>query len=193
VFKNLKMMKHRTTQRDAIQQVIRIKDRALAAAEILYAGRQMVPSLNQSTMFRNLKLLIEKGWLRKINHPVRGPHNLLQLLVILYIAVGMPVAHPLIHEHSEHDRSGPAYGGLHFHSLAGEGETHHCPICDFEATNQLHATVCNLVPDWNQPLDDFVFINVSFSLKAAPQSVDARSPPSLSAISQSVAFLAFLG
>jgi Fur family ferric uptake transcriptional regulator len=67
------MMKHRTTQRDAIKQVIREKDRALDAAEILLAARQMVPSLNQSTVFRNLKLLIENGWLRKINHPARGP------------------------------------------------------------------------------------------------------------------------
>jgi Fur family ferric uptake transcriptional regulator len=67
------MMKHRTTQRDAIKQVIREKDRALDAAEILLAGCQMVPSLNQSTVFRNLKLLIENGWLRKINHPDRGP------------------------------------------------------------------------------------------------------------------------
>lgn len=51
-------MKHRTTQRDAIKQVIRERDRALDAAEILLAGRQMVPSLNQSTVFHNLKLLM---------------------------------------------------------------------------------------------------------------------------------------
>ncbi|MFZ1955978.1 MAG: transcriptional repressor [Desulfobacterales bacterium] len=29
--------------------------------------------MNQSTVYRNLKLLVEKGWLRKINHPARGP------------------------------------------------------------------------------------------------------------------------
>jgi len=67
------MMKRRTTQRDAIQQVIREKDRTLNAEEILCAARRVVKSLNQSTVYRNLKLLVEKGWLQKINHPVRGP------------------------------------------------------------------------------------------------------------------------
>jgi Fur family ferric uptake transcriptional regulator len=67
------MMQRRTTQRDAIQHVIREKDRALNAGEILRAARQMVTSLNQSTVYRNLKLLVEKGWLRKINHPAKGP------------------------------------------------------------------------------------------------------------------------
>jgi len=36
-------------------------------------ARRVVDSLNQSTVYRNLKLLVEKGWLRKINHPARGP------------------------------------------------------------------------------------------------------------------------
>lgn len=66
-------MKRKTTQRDAIQQVLQEKDCALEAEEILCAARQLVNSLNQSTVYRNLKLLLEKGWLRKINHPTRGP------------------------------------------------------------------------------------------------------------------------
>jgi Fur family ferric uptake transcriptional regulator len=67
------MIKRRTPQRDAIQQVIREEDRALNADEILCTARQVINSLNQSTVYRNLKLLVEKGWLRKINHPARGP------------------------------------------------------------------------------------------------------------------------
>jgi Fur family ferric uptake transcriptional regulator len=67
------MMKRRTTQRDAIQKVILERDRALNAEEILRAACRLVDSLNQSTVYRNLKLLVEEGWLQKINHPARGP------------------------------------------------------------------------------------------------------------------------
>ena len=65
-------MKRRTTQRSAIQEVFQEKDRPLAIEEILDAGRQIVESLDQSTVYRNLKLLVKNGWLRKINHPCLG-------------------------------------------------------------------------------------------------------------------------
>ena len=32
----------------------------------------MVETLNQATVYRNLKLLVERGWLRKINTPESG-------------------------------------------------------------------------------------------------------------------------
>ncbi len=62
----------RTSQRHAIQEVFRQNDRPLGIEEILYAGRRTVGSLNQATVYRNLKLLVAKGWLRKIDQPALG-------------------------------------------------------------------------------------------------------------------------
>jgi Fur family ferric uptake transcriptional regulator len=65
-------MKRKTNQRNAIQQVFLKIDRPLSIDEILESGRQTVSSLNQATVYRNLKLLVQKGWLKKINTPKLG-------------------------------------------------------------------------------------------------------------------------
>lgn len=65
-------MKRKTNQRNAIQEVFRKIDRPLDINEILETGRRTVESLNQATVYRNLKILVEKGWLKKINTPERG-------------------------------------------------------------------------------------------------------------------------
>jgi Fur family ferric uptake transcriptional regulator len=65
-------MKRQTSQRLALQEVFRREERPLGVEEILKRGREIVGSLNQATVYRNLKLLQEQGWLRKINHPGLG-------------------------------------------------------------------------------------------------------------------------
>ena len=65
-------MKRKTSQRAAIEQTFRNQDRALGIEEILQNGREAVESLNLATVYRNLKLLVEKGWLKQINHPLLG-------------------------------------------------------------------------------------------------------------------------
>ena len=65
-------MKRNTSQRAAIEQVFQQKNRPLGVEEILKAGREIVESLNQATVYRNLKLLVEKGGLTQINHPALG-------------------------------------------------------------------------------------------------------------------------
>jgi Fur family ferric uptake transcriptional regulator len=65
-------MRRKTSQRNAIQQVFKEKDRPIGIEEILKAGRRIVESLDQSTVYRNLKILVENGVLRKINHPSLG-------------------------------------------------------------------------------------------------------------------------
>lgn len=65
-------MKRKTIQRTAIEQVFRQQDRPLGIEEILNNGRAIVESLNQATVYRNLKLLVESGWIKKINHPSLG-------------------------------------------------------------------------------------------------------------------------
>jgi Fur family ferric uptake transcriptional regulator len=65
-------MKRKTTQKEAIQQVFRQADRPLGIEEILRAGRERVPALNRATVYRNVKLFLEEGWLVRFNHPTRG-------------------------------------------------------------------------------------------------------------------------
>ena len=65
-------MKRNTTQRMAIEQVFRQHDRPLGMDEILEYGRELVETLNQATVYRNLKILIDDGWLKRIAHPTIG-------------------------------------------------------------------------------------------------------------------------
>ena len=65
-------MKRETNQRNAIQAVFRREDRPLRVDEIVQTGRALVGSLNQATVYRNLKMLVESGWLRKIHTPELG-------------------------------------------------------------------------------------------------------------------------
>ena len=65
-------MKRKTNQRNAIQEVFLKTDRPLSINEILETGRRSVGSLNQATVYRNLKLLVEEGWLKKIHTPELG-------------------------------------------------------------------------------------------------------------------------
>ena len=65
-------MKRKTSQREAIEQVFSRQDRPLSVAAILKTGRAIVGSLNQATVYRNLKIMVEKGSLQQINHPSLG-------------------------------------------------------------------------------------------------------------------------
>jgi Fur family transcriptional regulator, ferric uptake regulator len=65
-------MKRKTVQRGAIQDVFLKENRPLKVEEILEIGRNIVESLNQATVYRNLKLLVESGWLKAIHHPDAG-------------------------------------------------------------------------------------------------------------------------
>jgi Fur family transcriptional regulator, ferric uptake regulator len=65
-------MKRKTNQRNAIQEVFGKIDRPLGIAEILSGGREAVQSLNEATVYRNLKRLVETGWLQKISSPNLG-------------------------------------------------------------------------------------------------------------------------
>jgi Fur family transcriptional regulator, ferric uptake regulator len=66
-------MKRKTNQRSAIQEVFGTTDRPLGIDEILQVGRKTVNSLNQATVYRNLKIMVESGWLKKISTPESGP------------------------------------------------------------------------------------------------------------------------
>lgn len=61
-----------TTQRMTIKEVFNQKNRPLRVDEILEYGCKHAKSLNQSTVYRNLKLLVNEGWLERISHPSLG-------------------------------------------------------------------------------------------------------------------------
>jgi Fur family transcriptional regulator, ferric uptake regulator len=65
-------MKRKTSQRTALENVFDKEDRPLGVEEILKSGREFVGSLNQATVYRNLKTMVEKGALRQVSHPVSG-------------------------------------------------------------------------------------------------------------------------
>jgi Fur family transcriptional regulator, ferric uptake regulator len=65
-------MKRNTNQRAAIKKVFQKIDRPLSIEEILEAGREAVESLNQATVYRNLKILVQEGWLTRISTPDMG-------------------------------------------------------------------------------------------------------------------------
>ena len=54
-------MKRKTSQRAAIEQVFCQLDRPLGIEEILETGRMAVLSLNQATVCRNVKQLLENS------------------------------------------------------------------------------------------------------------------------------------
>ena len=61
-----------TTQRTAIENVFKQHERPLGVDEVLKYGRGLVASLNQATVYRNLKILVDDGWLKRVLHPTRG-------------------------------------------------------------------------------------------------------------------------
>ncbi len=65
-------MTRRTAQREAIQMVFENHPRLLRINEIIEYGRELVPSLDPATVYRNLSRLEQEGWLVRFVHPELG-------------------------------------------------------------------------------------------------------------------------
>lgn len=66
------VLKRNTTQRTAIEQVFTQHERPLGVDEILAYGQQLAVTLNKATVYRNLKILVDSGWLKPVAHPLLG-------------------------------------------------------------------------------------------------------------------------
>jgi Fur family ferric uptake transcriptional regulator len=67
------MLKQRNTpQRNAIETTVRQSKRPLSVDEILVLARKQVATLDQATVYRNLKRFIEEGWLIRVATPDHG-------------------------------------------------------------------------------------------------------------------------
>ncbi|MEM6797787.1 MAG: transcriptional repressor [Acidobacteriota bacterium] len=71
-----------TRQRDSIRRAFEKADRPISPAECLALANQEIPGLGVATVYRNIKRLIEEGWLRVVGLPgepdryeVAGKHH----------------------------------------------------------------------------------------------------------------------
>lgn len=62
-------MERKTTQRSAIRESFSAAARPLSPQEVLDAAQAEVPSLGIATVYRNIKALIEEGWLQTVDLP----------------------------------------------------------------------------------------------------------------------------
>lgn len=58
-----------TRQRKAIRRVFRDSPRPLTPEEVQEAGQKDVPGLGIATVYRNVKLLADEGWLKPVELP----------------------------------------------------------------------------------------------------------------------------
>ncbi len=61
-----------TPQRMAIVQVFLACQQPLRVGQIVQKAKEIIPTIDQATVYRNLKRLVEQGWLLKITHPILG-------------------------------------------------------------------------------------------------------------------------
>lgn len=62
-------MARKTQQRDAIRCAFEDADRPLSPEEILTAARRQAPRLGIATVYRNVRSLVEEGWLHTVDLP----------------------------------------------------------------------------------------------------------------------------
>lgn len=62
-------MQRRTQQRDAIQDALKRADRPLSPQEIHESAGRDVENLGMATVYRNVKAMVDDGWLRTVDLP----------------------------------------------------------------------------------------------------------------------------
>lgn len=62
-------MQRRTQQRDAIQDALKRADRPLSPQEIHESAGRDVENLGLATVYRNVKAMVDGGWLRTVDLP----------------------------------------------------------------------------------------------------------------------------
>ena len=62
-------MQRNTQQRSAIREALQLAGRPLSPQEILEAAQAEVPGLGIATVYRNVRALVEEGWLQTVDLP----------------------------------------------------------------------------------------------------------------------------
>jgi hypothetical protein len=103
--------------------------------------------------------------------------NFSALLLIYYIAVGIPLIHQALHESHEHGHQ-TACCSIHRHLLILENsEEHICPICSFLAVNQFCLSSPTLQIDFNQAFRVAGTYFPPVQVKPWVGQVEPRAPP----------------
>lgn len=103
--------------------------------------------------------------------------SLLPLLSALFIAVGMPLLHPVLHSHSENNHIVSEHYDEHISAFEDEEHGKNCRICDFLATSQLKDTGMEPIVAENNPADKIISIKNIFLAKTHPLQIEPRAPP----------------
>ncbi|MGD8901640.1 MAG: hypothetical protein PVF39_16250 [Desulfobacterales bacterium] len=103
--------------------------------------------------------------------------SLLHLFSAFFVAVGMPLLHPVLHSHSENYHIISEQCGQDISALADEDHELNCPICDFLATSQLYDTGMEPIIAENNPAGTIVLIKNIFLARTHPMQIEPRAPP----------------
>lgn len=66
------VLRRNTAQKMAIEKVFCNHQRPLSIDDVLTYGRAFVETLNKATVYRNVKMLLDDGWLTRVMHPTMG-------------------------------------------------------------------------------------------------------------------------
>ena len=103
--------------------------------------------------------------------------SLLPLFSALFIAVGMPLFHPVLHSHSENNGIITEHCDKHISALVGDDHELNCPICDFLAIRQLYNSGMAPIITEIQPIGKIISIKNVFLAKTYPFQSEPRASP----------------
>jgi hypothetical protein len=106
--------------------------------------------------------------------------SLVAILAILIIAVGIPLVHPILHDHLGQQHIGAHHDGKRFWAASYQGKMHACPLCDFLAMNQLHNADSDGTITEGEPVGFSVSANHIILVKSYPLRAEPRAPPAFS-------------
>jgi hypothetical protein len=105
------------------------------------------------------------------------PFSLLPLFSVLFIAVGMPLLHPILHSDSKNYDIISEHCDQHISVFADEDHELNCPICDFLAASQLYDSGMEPIIVEIKPADKIISIKNFISAKPHPLRIKPRAPP----------------
>ena len=103
--------------------------------------------------------------------------SLLPLFSALFIAVGMPLFHPVLHSHSDNYHILSEHCDEHISLLADDDHERNCSICDFLATRQLYDSGMEPIIADIRPIGKIISIKNVFLAKTCLMWAESRAPP----------------
>ena len=102
---------------------------------------------------------------------------MLPLFSAFFIAVGMPLFHPVLHSHSENYHIISEHRDEHIPAFANKDHELNCSICDFLATRQLYDSSMAPIITEIQPIENIISIKNVFLAKTGLSQTEPRAPP----------------